>query len=141
MTTEFLVRFIRQHRLAVLATTSRGLRPEAAVVGIAVTDDLEIVFDTVRASRKYPNLIECPRVALAIGWKQETTVQYEGIAGELAGPEDDGYREVYYSVYPDGRERLATWEGLVHFVVRPQWIRYSNFNEPVRIEEMRFELP
>ncbi|GGB17404.1 pyridoxamine 5'-phosphate oxidase family protein [Puia dinghuensis] len=138
MTTEFLVQFIRRHSIAALATTSGNHQPEAAIVGIAVTDDLEIVFDTVRGSRKYPNLIECPRVALVIGWKHETTVQYEGVARELAGAEDDVYREVYYSVYPDGRQRAATWEGLVHFVVRPQWIRYSNFNEPVRIEEMRF---
>jgi pyridoxine/pyridoxamine 5'-phosphate oxidase len=135
----FLYDFIRQHKLCVLATSGlEDHRPEAAVVGFAVTERLEIIFDTVRSSRKYRNLATQPRVAVVIGWKHETTVQYEGEAIELDGPEDDGYRETYYNVYPEGRERVATWDGLVHFVVRPKWIRYSNFNEPVVIEEFRF---
>jgi hypothetical protein len=143
MTTEQLCQFLRRHRLAVLATVGEGVgdvagQPEAAVVGIAVTPECEIVFDTVRSARKYRNLVDRPKVALVIGWKLETTVQYEGVARELAGPEDDHYREAYYSVFPEGREREATWEGLVHFVVRPSWIRYSNYNEPVQIEEFRF---
>jgi pyridoxine/pyridoxamine 5'-phosphate oxidase len=112
-----------------------GARPEAALVGFAVTPDLEIVFDTVRTSRKYINLIANPQVALVIGWKNETTVQYEGAAREL-GPADDVYREIYYTVYPDGRQRAAEWPELIHFVIRPSWIRYSNFNDPVVIEEV-----
>jgi len=131
---------MRGHRLAALATVTDPVtgQPEAAIVGIAVTPELEIVFDTVRSARKYRNLVERPRVALVIGWKHETTIQYEGVARELAGPEDERYREVYYSVFPEGRERTASWEGLVHFVIKPTWIRYSNYNEPVEIEEMRF---
>lgn len=140
MTKELLYERMRTHRLGVLATVSDAVtgQPEAAVVGIAVTPDCEIVFDTVRSARKYGNLVERPRVALVIGWKQETTIQYEGVARELAGPEDERYREVYYSVFPEGRERAASWEGLVHFVVKPTWIRYSNYNEPVEIAELRF---
>ena len=138
MTREFIYDIIRRHRLAVLATTSEDLQPEAAVVGIAVTADLEIVFDTLRASRKYRNLIAHPKVAVVIGMKNEVTTQFEGVAVELCGVEDDGYREAYYAVFPEGRERTATWEGLVHFVVRPTWIRYSNYNDPVVVEEMKF---
>ncbi len=135
MTKEFCISFLRQHRLAVLATLTDGFRPQAALVGFAVTPDLDIVFDTVRTSRKYSNLIANPKVAMVIGWKNETTIQYEGYAREL-GPADDLYREAYYTVYPDGRQRAAEWQGLTHFVVRPSWIRYSNFNDPVVIEEM-----
>lgn len=143
MTKERLYDLLRRHRLGVLATVGEASpdmagQPEAAVVGIAVTPDCEIVFDTVRSARKYRNLVERPRVALVIGWKQETTIQYEGGARELAGPEDDHYRGTYYSVFPEGRERAASWEGLVHFVVRPSWVRYSNYNEPVEIAELRF---
>ena len=138
MTEAFIYEVMRRHRLAVLATASVDNQPEAAVVGIAVTPQLEIVFDTVRSSRKYHNLIAQPKVAIVIGMKNETTTQYEGVAMELRGPEDDVYREAYYAVYPEGRERAATWEGLVHFVVRPRWVRYSNYNDPVMIEELRF---
>ena len=140
MTRELLYERMRGHRLGVLATVTDAVtgQPEAAVVGIAVTPDCEIVFDTVRSARKYRNLVERPRVALVIGWKQETTIQYEGAARELAGPEDDVYREAYYAIFPEGRERAASWEGLVHFVIKPSWVRYSNYNEPVEISELRF---
>lgn len=140
MTKEELYQRMRTHRLAVLATAGDGVRgqPEAAVVGIAVMPDLEIVFDTVRSARKYRNLVDRPKVAVVIGWKQETTIQYEGVPRELAGPEDERYREAYYAVFPEGRARTANWEGLVHFVVTPSWVRYSNYNEPVLIEEFRF---
>jgi pyridoxine/pyridoxamine 5'-phosphate oxidase len=139
MTKEFLYNALRSHRLGVLASLSAGGRPEAALIGIAITPDLEIVFDTVRSSRKYANLCADNQVALVIGWKLETTVQYEGEIRELSPePADDSFREVYYSVFPEGRERAAAWPGLTHFVVRPQWIRYSNFNPPQQIEEMRF---
>jgi pyridoxine/pyridoxamine 5'-phosphate oxidase len=137
MDAAFIYETMRKFRLAAVASASDDHQPETAVVGIAVTADLEIVFDTVRSSRKYRNLIVHPKVALVI-WKNEMTVQYEGEVRELGGPEDDHYREVYYSVFPDGRERTASWNGLTHFVISPGWIRYSNFEEPVRIEEMRF---
>ena len=135
MDAAFICETMRKFRLAAVASASDDHQPETAVVGIAVTADLEVVFDTVRSSRKYRNLIVHPKVALVI-WKNEMTVQYEGEVRELGGPEDDHYRETYYSVFPDGRERTANWDGLTHFVIRPRWIRYSNFEEPVRIEEM-----
>jgi hypothetical protein len=136
MTQDFIYNAMRCYRLAVLAY-SGGQGPQAALVGIAVTDGLEIVFDTVRHSRKYQQICRHPEVAIVLGWEGETTVQYEGMAVELRGPEGDDYREVYYEAYPDGRQRAKEWPGLVHFVVRPRWIRYSNFLEPVVVEEWR----
>jgi len=138
MTKEFIFNFIRQHNLAVISTLSKDNRPEAALVGFAISEDLEIVFDTVKTSRKYQNLLENPFVAVVIGWDNETTVQYEGIAAELGGDNGVYYKEIYFEVYKDGRERAATWPHIVHFKITPNWIRYSNFNDPVVIEEMLF---
>jgi len=107
MTKEFCYSILRQHRLAVLATLADRDRPQAALVGFAVTPGLEIVFDTVRDSRKYKNLIASPQVALVIGWKNETSVQYEGVASELGPGQGADYKEVYYAVFPDGRQRAA----------------------------------
>ena len=53
MTHESVFRFIAKHKLGVLATISPSGEPQAAVVGIAVTSELELVFDTVKTSRKY----------------------------------------------------------------------------------------
>jgi len=61
--------------------------PQSALVGIAVTQELEIVFDTLNSSRKYRNLIQHPSCSLVIGWDGEQTVQYEGIATEHKGQE------------------------------------------------------
>jgi general stress protein 26 len=83
--------------------------------------------------------LQNPKVALVIGWDNETTVQYEGEAIVLGNDaEAENLREIYYKAYPDGRVRAETWPGLVHIKVTPKWLRYSNFNEPVVIEEMSF---
>ncbi len=140
MTKEFLYNFIKQHKLAVISTLSKDNKPGAALVGFAVSADLEIVFDTVKTSRKYSNLLQNPAVAVVIGWDNETTVQYEGIATELTGTDADYYKEIYFEVYPDGRERAVTWQHIVHFKISPKWIRYSNFNDPVVVEEMDFSM-
>lgn len=138
MTMQFIYSFIKQHKLAVLSTLSNDGKPQAALVGFAVSGDLEIIFDTVKTSRKYQNLLKNSSVALVIGWNNETTVQYEGIAAELIGDDAYYYKEIYFEVYKDGRERDKTWPDIVHFKISPKWIRYSNFNEPAMIEEMKF---
>jgi hypothetical protein len=53
-----LLAFLRQHRVAVQASVSDAGGAQAAVVGIAVTDRFEIVFDTLSSSRKAQNLLE-----------------------------------------------------------------------------------
>ena len=67
--------FIQKHKLGVLATVSSLHMPEAAVVGIAVTTDLELVFDTIGNSRKSQNLRLNPKLAFVVGWDDEITVQ------------------------------------------------------------------
>jgi len=131
--------FIKQHLLGVVSTINSACKPEAALVGIAVTENLEIIFDTIKASRKYQNILQNPQVAVVIGWDNETTVQYEGKATVL-GDDDEALRlkEIYFDAYPDGRDRAETWQGLVHIKMTPEWLRYSNYNEPVVIEEMVF---
>jgi len=136
MTREFIYNFIKQHELAVLSTSSGENHPEAALIGIAVTEGLEIVFDTVKTSRKYKNLIQNPLVALVIGWDKEITLQYEGIATELSSESHHRLKEIYFAAFKDARDRAETWPDIVHFKIAPKWIRYSNFNQPVLIEEL-----
>jgi hypothetical protein len=79
MTRAELVAFLRQHRLAVEATVAPDGAPQAAVVGFAVSAELEIVFDTLDSTRKLRNLRADARVALVVGWDQEITAQIEGL--------------------------------------------------------------
>ena len=129
-----LLKFLRRHRLGVLSTVSPLGEPEAAVVGIAFTDELEIVFDTLDTTRKTANLRHSPKIAFVVGWDQEITVQLEGLADEPKGAELDRLKEIYFAVYPDGRERQR-WKGITYFRVRPHWARYSDFNPPGNIVE------
>jgi hypothetical protein len=72
-------------------------------MGFAVTPQLEIIFDTVKSSRKYPNLKKNPQVAWVVGCATETTVQYEGIAQELANENELAkYKTTYFEAFPMG---------------------------------------
>ena len=134
---EDLYRFIRQRKLGVLSTISGSETPQSALIGIAVTPDLEIIFDTTKSTRKYSNLTVKPQCSLVIGWEAEQTLQYEGRAEEIQPPDLARYQEIYFQAWPDGPARL-TWPGIVYFVVRPSWIRYSDFaQDPPLIEEFR----
>jgi general stress protein 26 len=131
-----LVWFLRRNRLAVQASAAPDGSPQAAVVGFAVSDDLEIVFDTVETTRKSLNLRADPRIALVIGWDDAITVQIEGLADFPAGAELTRLQECYFRVYPDGRDRLS-WPGITHVRVRPMWVRYSDFTqEPPHVVEV-----
>jgi uncharacterized pyridoxamine 5'-phosphate oxidase family protein len=138
MTTEFLYDYISQFKYAVLSTVTTENRPEAALVGIAVTADLKIIFDTVTTSRKYQNLARNPSIAFVIGWGREQTVQYEGTVRSPNSDELDDLLKTYFKAFPDGIERRETWKDIAYFLVEPTWIRYSDFNVPQRIEERSF---
>jgi general stress protein 26 len=138
LTTDDLLGFLRGHVLAVQASVSSAGGPQAAVVGLVVTDALEIFFDTDSASRKVSNLRRNPAIALVVGGTtpgDERTVQYEGLADEPAGAELEQLKELYFDVFPAGREREA-WPGITYIRVRPTWIRYVDFNkDPPEIVE------
>ena len=130
-----LLEFLDQQKLGVLGTISPDGSPQSSLVGIAVTPEFEIIFDTVNSSRKYRNLMRNPGCSFVIGWTGETTVQYQGEAREPAGAELAKYQELYFKKWPDGPSRL-TWTGIAYFVVRPSWIRYSDFDQqPPLIQE------
>ncbi len=121
-----------------LSTVTVAGEPESALMGVAVTPDFEIVFDTVKSSRKYGNLDVNAQVALVIGCNGETTIQYEGIAQELSGEELERYLPIYFAAFPDGPERQS-WPGITYFVVRPRWIRYCDYGQrPPVLREFRF---
>ena len=138
MTRDALLQFMRSEKYAVQATVSPEGRPQAAVVGIAVSDRFEIVFDTLASSRKAPNLRANPAVAQVIGGTRggdERTVQYEGMADEPDGAELERLLALYYARFPDGPERRS-WTGLTYVRVKPTWIRHSDFGvQPPEIVE------
>lgn len=138
MTRAALLQFLRGHRLAVQASAASIGGVQAAVVGIAVSDQFEIIFDTLTTTRKAQNLARDPSIALVIGGLlqgEEQTVQYEGVADRPTGSELEPLKELYFQAFPDGRDRLS-WPGLIYIRVRPRWLRYSDYrtDPPVILE-------
>lgn len=133
---QFVHDFIATRKYGVISSAGPRGEPQSALVGIAVSHQLEIVFDTVTTSRKYPNLKADPRIAIVTGWEGEQTVQYEGIAIEPEGRDLVHAKQTYFARWPDGVERQK-WPAIAYFLVRPSWIRYSDFDTG-RVEEMRF---
>jgi len=131
MTRGDLLEFLQEHRLGVVATTSPDGDPQSAVVGIAVTDQLEIVFDTLSTTRKCKNLRRHRKISVV---DQESTLQYEGIADEPTGPELERLKKLYFVVYPECMDH-PSWGGITYFRIRPTWIRYSDFNANGNIVE------
>ena len=118
-----------------IASVAADGSPQSALVGIATSAQLEIVFDTLATTRKYANLIARPRCSLVIGWTGEQTVQLDGDAKLPTGAELERYRELYFESWPDARERLS-WPGIAHIVVTPRWIRFSDFDQrPPLVQE------
>ncbi len=133
---QFVYQFIAARKFGVISCIGPGGEPQSALVGIAVSPELEIVFDTVKTSRKYPNLKADPRIAVVTGWEGEQTVQYEGLAVEPEDVELLRAKAIYFAAWPNGVERQR-WPSIAYFLVRPTWVRYSDFDTG-RIEERRF---
>ncbi|HLK93213.1 MAG TPA: pyridoxamine 5'-phosphate oxidase family protein [Polyangia bacterium] len=125
MTASDLLAFLRGYPHAVQASVTPGGAPQAAVVGVAVTDSLELVFDTLGRTRKASNLRHAPRIAFVVGGDQ-ATVQYEGVADEPSGAELTCLKRIYFERFPERRRRESPAD-LTYFRTRPSWIRYTGF--------------
>jgi len=122
-----LYAFMARQRYGVVATVQPDGATESALVGIAVSPELEIYFDTLGTTRKAKNLRRDPRISMVIGWDNEQSVQLEGIADEPKGADLAALKQVYYVAWPDGPAR-ESWPGITWVRVKPRWLRFSDFN-------------
>ncbi len=126
MTFGEVVAFLQKQRYGVVSSLAPDGSPQSAVVGIAVSAQGEIVFDTLLETRKARNLERDGRASLTV-FEGEQTVQLEGKADRLTGKDHQRLLEVYLGKWPDGKERLA-WPGISHFRITPKWVRWSDFS-------------
>jgi pyridoxine/pyridoxamine 5'-phosphate oxidase len=132
-----LIAFIRQRGLGVVSSVSANGAPQAALVNLAVTNELQLVFYALQDTRKCTNLRRDPRIAVVIGWDDEKTLQYEGIADEPVDPELKELKQIYAASRPNAAAQMV-WPGLTYFRVRPKWLRFSDYGRPWSVEEMTF---
>ena len=133
-----LLAFMRQEPYAVQASVSADGSPQAAIVGVVVSERFEVFFDTLGDARKAINLRRNPATALVIGPAvvgSDRTVQVQGRADEPTGADLERLLDLYFARFPDGRERQL-WPGITYWRVLPTWIRYSDFStDPPTIVE------
>ena len=127
MTPADLLTFVRRSKLTVVSTTSAAGAPQAAVVGIAVTDALEIVFDTLETSRKAVNLRRDARIALV----SAGTARPSSARGSPTSPRGPSWNESRRCTSPPfpTASRASPGRGS-RFRVRLGWARYSDFRNP-----------
>jgi len=68
----------------------------------------------------------------------QQTVQLQGDATEPRGVDLQTYRDIYFAAWADEPARMS-WPEIAYFVVRPRWIRYSDYSAaPPEIVERTF---
>jgi pyridoxine/pyridoxamine 5'-phosphate oxidase len=134
MTLEEIFDIAKTKRYLVVSTVNESGAPEAALMGFALTQAKEVVFDTLSTSRKAVNLARNPAAALVIGWDDNISLQIEGIARRPVGEDLVSAKAAYFREWPDGRAR-ENWPNIAYVVVQPKWIRYSNYSGAPVVEE------
>jgi pyridoxine/pyridoxamine 5'-phosphate oxidase len=134
MTLEEVFDIIKRKRYLVVSTVNQSGAPESALMGFALTRGNEFVFDTLSTSRKAVNLARGPGAALVVGWDDNISLQIEGLARRPVGDDLADAKAAYFRAWPDGQAR-ESWPEIAYFVVRPKWIRYSNYSGAPVVEE------
>ena len=96
-------RYLRDHNVATLATSSSGNLWAAAV--FYVSDGYTLYFLSSPTSQHCLNLAVNPHVALTIqedyaDWLEIKGVQMEGVVSELSGTEEERARKLYGEKFP-----------------------------------------
>ncbi len=134
----FLYNFIKDRKLAVLATVSKSGFPESSVMGIAITKELEIICSSFNSSRKFQNLKANSKASLVIGWEKGKTVQYEGVAKEVLEKDLDDVLELYLKRVFSIAKYVPREFGVI-YKIKPKWIRYSDLGvEPWERFDVKF---
>ena len=131
-----LVAFVRRHARARVATRGPAGNPQTAEYGIAITEDIEFIFETSIHSQKYANLVRFSQVALMVGEGELVVVQSEGIADVLTDAERDRCLRVYFQQFPAQRQRAGERD-ITYIRIRPRWVRVrDNRPESFGIQEV-----
>lgn len=137
MTKKALLTLLQKESLCVLATTNLDGKPEAAVMAYAINNRFEVYMFTESSTRKWQNIICCPRVAIVVGgFKNDPTVQLDGVCVGLTKKEHKTIPQYVLGVHPEWQDYFSSPSGEWLKIV-PSWARYSDFStNPPKIAEI-----
>ncbi len=116
--------FLKSRDLCILSTIS-GNKPQSALMGFGVSEDLDFVFGTSNKSRKYKNILDNNDVSIVVGFTDGKTIQCEGVVELLEGDELNKYKDVYFTLRPSVK-KYESLPDQVYFKVKLNWLRYTN---------------
>lgn len=121
---EHVVELLKQQlsKLCVLSTATKDGKPESAVVGYAVKDDLTLYFSTHTNTRKYKNIVENPKASFVTGWTFNTSnIQIDGTA-RIISEEHSEYKaieEFFFTQNPEAAKFKSP--GIIFIELTPTW--------------------
>ncbi|HSW79885.1 MAG TPA: pyridoxamine 5'-phosphate oxidase family protein [Candidatus Saccharimonadales bacterium] len=123
--------------LCVFSTATSDGQSHSAVVGFSANEKYEILIGTSSESRKFKAIKENPKVSLVIGWDENLTIQYEGVASQLQGELLIERQRLHFAKLPESEE-FKDEPDEEYISVSPTWIRYSDCTVyPRIIEELK----
>lgn len=118
--------FIGRFHTCVLATVTKDGLPQSATVGLSCDDNFSILIGTNKSTRKYKNLKNNSKVSLVVGFDGSATLQYEGNATELLAADSKQKLAQHHKKNP-GAIKFAEQPGQVYFLIRPSWVRFTDY--------------
>ena len=138
-----VIKILQNNEFGVICTNSYDrVAPESAVVAISNTEDLQIIFGTFQDSRKFKNLQRDRNVSIVVGWDNDKkqTMQIEGVA-EIVSEELRPKIEDIHCLKNKASEKFRGNLQQAYFLVKPYWIRFSDFSKhPQEIWEIDLEI-
>jgi general stress protein 26 len=140
-----LNKLLQTQRLAVLATQGDD-GPYTSLMAIASTDDLKhLIFAAERASRKFANIMQNPRVALLIDdrtadssdFRSNIAVTAVGKAAEMVGIENEHLQEVFLTKHPDLKKFVEEPACALLACAVERYYIVSNFREVIEFRPER----
>lgn len=126
--------YLAGHNFCVISTVADQSHPEAAFVGFSFNSQFKMIIGTAKDSRKFRNILQNNKIALAIG-DFKGTVQYEGIAEAINYGDyenlmkQQGFREM------SGTDKYRKDPAQAWLKITPTWIRFTQHGPQDQIEE------
>jgi nitroimidazol reductase NimA-like FMN-containing flavoprotein (pyridoxamine 5'-phosphate oxidase superfamily) len=134
---EDLLKFLRDHFVATLATIKDGISPTGTTVYYYTDDEFNFYFLTKDDTEKFKNIQRNPRVALVVTNSEALqTVQVEGEA-EVADFGEEKYSKILDDFVMSLKSRGKEWENLpINHIykgyfslikIKPNWLRWTDY--------------
>ena len=133
--------FLAQRSVMVLSTVAVDNVPESEMLDYVIEEDFSIYFCTSKEARKYENLTNnSDKVALVVGFYEELTLQYEGVAKLVK--EKEIPELISKQLREKGRKsHKSSGRDFVYFKIMPRFLRMTDVSEsPWSVNEVRIDV-